>query len=238
MQKVGVCKNKPGAMSWCACNGATILNGKSGKMRPLKQYFQSPTCPNYQSGGLPARAETNNAKAREKTQKVLLAILSAAYYNSDLITNCIRWLNDAVKDIYPNLQFPGLKSELEARTENIYEDSLDQLADDILCYPESYNDLANSSPILSCTLVDECNDGESDCSNEEWDERRDEFSSLEKRGPSRSYCFIYNNQIGGCRTKKPSDLLNTTRSMKCPLAAIFDCVELSIAIVRTAPTVT
>ncbi|GIJ91456.1 hypothetical protein Asppvi_010422 [Aspergillus pseudoviridinutans] len=202
MQNEGVCKNKPGAMSWCAYNGRydtewqerqNVTDLKSA----LNQYFQSPTCPNDQSGGLSTRAETSNAKAREQTQKVLLAILSAAYYNSDLITSYISWWNDAVKDNYPNLQFPGFKSELEAQTENIYEDSLDELADDILCYPESYNDLANSRPILGCNLVDECTDGESDCSNEEWDEKCNEFPSLEKRGPSRSYCFLYNNQIGG-----------------------------------------
>lgn len=195
MESTGVCKNKPGAMAYCAYNSRYDTEWQERQnvtdlKNALTGYFKAPTCPN-ESGGLHTR--DSSSKSREQTKKVLIALLSAAYYNSDPITKYTGWWNDAVEGNYENLKFPDLRETLMEATENIYENPIDELADDILCYPESYNDLARSSPTLSCTRTDECTDG--DCTSDEWDES---CSSIEKRvGASRSYCYTYDNQNGG-----------------------------------------
>lgn len=204
MEHEGVCKNKPGAMSYCAYNGRYDTEWEERQnvtdmKNALKQYFQSPTCTNDQSGGLSERADISNAKSREQSKEILIAILSAAFYNSDLITKYISYWNDAVTAAaYNYLQFPGFRSVLDDSVGNIYEVDIEELANNILCYPEIYDDLANPDPVLSGALVDECTDGESDCTNDEWSETCEDFSTLEKRiGPSRSYCYTYDNQAGG-----------------------------------------
>ncbi|KAJ5999011.1 hypothetical protein N7451_006821 [Penicillium sp. IBT 35674x] len=202
MERTGVCKNKPGAMSYCALNSRYDTEWKEQQnvtdlKDALGHFFQSPTCPNQDSGGLSTR-DVSDPKAWTQTRNVLISILSAAYYNSDLIADYISYWNLKIKDYFSNLQFPGFRDDLNDWSGNIYSLNIEDLADDILCNLEAYDDLASSSPVLSCSATNECADADSDCANAEWDETCSDFSTLEKRvGASRTYCFVYDDQTGG-----------------------------------------
>lgn len=146
MERTGICKNKPGAMTYCVYNSRYDTEWQERQnvtslKNALTGYFKAPTCPN-KLVGFPTR--DSSSKSREQTKKVLVALLSAAYYNSGLNIKYTGWWNDAVEADYKNLKVPDLRETLIEATENIYEDPIDELADDILCYPESYNDLARS----------------------------------------------------------------------------------------------
>ncbi|KAJ5151461.1 uncharacterized protein N7482_010713 [Penicillium canariense] len=202
MERTGVCKNKPGAMSYCALNSRYDTEWKEQQnvtdlKDALGHFFQSPTCPNQDSGGLSTR-DVSDSQARTQARTVLISILSAAYYNSDLIADYISYWNLKIQDYYSNLQFPGFRDDLNDWSGNIYSLDIENLADDILCNLEAYDDLASSSPVLSCSATNECADADSDCANAEWDETCSDFSTIEKRvGASRLYCFVYDDQTGG-----------------------------------------
>lgn len=203
MERTGVCKNKPGAMSYCALNSRYDTEWKENQnvtdlKSALGHFFQSPTCPNRDSGGLSSR-DVSDSKARDQAQKVLVSILSAAYYDSALISDYMSYWNEKIKDYFSNLQFPDFRDELNDWFGNIYEENIEDLSNDILCNLESYDDLVSPSPVLSCSTTDECTGEESDCTNSEWGETCSEFSStLEKRvGARRSYCYRYDDQNGG-----------------------------------------
>jgi hypothetical protein len=60
-----------------------------------------------------------------------------------------------------------------------------------MCYFDDLNDLASSNPALTCENTDPCEDDESDCESEEWDDPcpGGDESRLEKRGQVRRYCI-------------------------------------------------
>lgn len=144
MERTGVCKKKPGAMSYCALNSRYDTEWKEKQnvtdlKSALGHFFQSPTCPNRDSGGLSSR-DVSDSKARDQAQKVLIAILSAAYYDSALISDHMSYWNERIKDYFSNLQFPDFRDELNDWFGKIYEENIENLSNDILCNLESHDD--------------------------------------------------------------------------------------------------
>ncbi|KAL6229266.1 hypothetical protein BDW75DRAFT_245886 [Aspergillus navahoensis] len=200
MQRSGPCQDKPGAMSFCAPNLHYDSEWKERQnvtdlKDALHHFFESPTCPNP-SGVLAARA-TTESKAEDVANYVFLYILQEMYHNSDTLANYIKYWNEAIKEFYPNLLFPGLREKLAETYENIFALDLEQFADNFLCYLKSFNDFFSAKPALTCGISNPCDSEDSDCDNDEWDDPcLLETSSLEKRAPRRSYCVTWPNGQG------------------------------------------
>ncbi|KAL4909586.1 hypothetical protein BDW74DRAFT_174788 [Aspergillus multicolor] len=211
MQQSGPCKDKPGAMSFCADNlhydtqwkeRQNITDIRDG----LRHFFESPTCPN--TSGVLAKRATPDSKALDVTDFVLTYILKEMYHNSDTLVNYIRYWNEAIEDFYPNLVFPGLREKLAETYENIFAFDLQQFVDTFLCYLKSFNDFFSSTPALTCGISDPCDSEDSDCESDEWDDPcLSETGSLDKRAARRSYCVTYPNPNG-----QGGDLETTVRS--------------------------
>jgi GH18 family chitinase len=194
MMQGGPCEDKPGAMAFCSQNGHYDTEWEErGNVTELKEaldiFFNNPQCPNDQSGGLITRALTVS-KSHNLVDKMLSAILAAYIYDKTLVADYRDIWNEVVEvhDL-SHLMFPDLFTTLREMFGNIYED-LAAVKEAIMCFFEELNDLASDNPVLSCEVTDPCEDEDSDCESEEWDDPCSEAEDLQaKRGIERRYCM-------------------------------------------------